>query len=103
MAAVKLITGWMATAALGMTRLNLPQAEEMEAGDSRERAFWLIAAFIVLMIGAAGASRIEGMIPGIGTPVILGSVFTIGAGLLHQPDPHRHWGDSRSADRAVRF
>jgi hypothetical protein len=73
----------MATAALGMTRLNLPQAEEMEAGDSRERAFWLIAAFIVLMIGAAGASRIEGMIPGIGTPVILGSVFTIGAGLLH--------------------
>jgi hypothetical protein len=83
MAVVKLITGWMATAALGMTRLNLPQAEEMEAGDSRERGFWLIAAIIVIMIGAAGAPRIEDMIPGIGLPVILGSLFTIGAGLLH--------------------
>lgn len=83
MAAVKLITGWMATAALGMTRLNLHQSEDMEKGDARERAFWLIAAIVVLLIGAGGAPSIEDMIPGIGLPVILGSLFTIGAGLLH--------------------
>jgi hypothetical protein len=73
----------MATAALGMTRLNLPPAEETEASDPRERPFWLIAAIMVLLVGVAGAPLIEDMLPGIGLPVTLGSLFMIGTGLLH--------------------
>jgi len=83
MAAVKLITGWMATAALGMTRLNLPQEEETQTRNlSEEWPFWLIGAIIVILIGSAAAPRIESLIPGIGLPFTLGSFTMIGLGLL---------------------
>ena len=83
MAAVKLITGWMATAALGMTRLNLPQDDEPETRNlSEEWPFWLIGAIIVILVGSAAAPRIGNLIPGIALPVSLGSIIMMGMGLL---------------------
>jgi hypothetical protein len=83
MAVVKLITGWMATAALGMTRLNV---EEEEASGPREwreaRPFRLLGAAIILLIAAAAGSRIEHLVPGIGQMVTMGSLVLIGMGLL---------------------
>lgn len=82
MAAVKLITGWMATAALGMTRLNAQQEQGIQDRDLPAGPFWLIGALIVLLIGAAGAPRIGDLIPGIGLPVSMGSLIMIGGGMM---------------------
>lgn len=83
MAAVKLITGWMVTAALGITRLNIPQVEDEERTTWLEaRPFRLFGAGIVVLIGFAAAPRIEALIPGIGLPVAIGSLILMGAGLL---------------------
>lgn len=84
MAAIKLVTGWMAIATLGMTRLNIK-----EENIDREK-FWpqgwffrLFAAGIVFIIMITSAPRVEDIIPGIGLPVISGSLFLLGLGTLH--------------------
>lgn len=84
MAAIKLVTGWMAIATLGITRLNLK-----EAGDDSEefwpqgRLFRVFAAGSVTVIVVAAAPGVEGIIPGIGLPVISGSLILMGLGMLH--------------------
>jgi hypothetical protein len=83
MAVVKLITGWMATAALGMTRLNVEVEETSGPGEWREaRPFRLLGAAIILLIAAAAGPRIEDLVPGIGQMVTMGSLVLIGMGLL---------------------
>jgi len=86
MGSAKLITGWMVVAALGMTCLGLSTAEEYKKGESalpRGRLFQLVLIFIVAM-GTAGATpRIESAIPGLGYPVIAGSLLLIGLGAVH--------------------
>jgi hypothetical protein len=83
MASVKLVTGWMATAALGMTRLGLAQAgPEEESFWPQGRAFRLFGAGIVIVIAAAAGPRIEALNPGLGQPVIIGSLLLVGTGLL---------------------
>ncbi|GAB4572217.1 MAG: hypothetical protein Fur0017_23230 [Anaerolineales bacterium] len=85
MGSVKLITGWMVVAILGMTRLNLTDHEQ----DGRGAFFPRGASFRVILMGiaafvAAGATpRIEAAIPGLGMPVIAGGVLLIGAGAAH--------------------
>jgi hypothetical protein len=84
MATIKVVTGWMAIATMGMTRLNLKDEDE----DSEK--FWpqgwlfrLFAAGIVTIIVLTTASQVENIIPGIGLPVIYGSLILMGLGMLH--------------------
>lgn len=83
MAAIKLVTGWMAIATLGITRLNLKDVPN-EGGQfwPQGRLFRLFAAGIVIVIIITAVPRVEGIIPGIGLPVIAGSLILIGLGLL---------------------
>ncbi len=81
MAAVKLVTGWMATVALGMTRLALPE-EEKSTSWPEGIPFRIFAAAAVILISAAAAPRIEALTPGIDAPVVIGSLLLISAGLL---------------------
>jgi hypothetical protein len=85
MGSAKLITGWMVVAALGMTRLGLSVT-----GDEKETVhlphgqwFRVILLFVVMLVTAGAAPRVEAAIPGLGLPVIAGSLLLIGVGLAH--------------------
>ena len=82
MAAIKIVTGWMAIAILAMTRLNLTE-EDREKFWPQGWFFRLFAAGIVTVIVVITAPRVEGIIPGIGLPVVFGSLVLIGLGMLH--------------------
>ena len=84
MASIKLVTGWMAIATLGMTRLNI-KAENIDIENywPQGRLFHLFAAGIISMLVFTIAPRVEFIIPGIGLPVITGSLLLIGLGMLH--------------------
>lgn len=106
LASVKLVTGWMASATLGVTRLGMgeePQSggsgsegpqrlpalnsqslETLESGPVPQgRLFRLLAAFIVIVLVVAITPQAEAMIPGISRPVIAGGLLLAGMGLLH--------------------
>lgn len=84
MAAIKLVTGWMAIATLGITRLNIKDAEQASNPILPQgRLFRLFTAGIVTVIIATAAPGVEIIIPGIGMPVISGSLILMGMGMLH--------------------
>lgn len=84
MAAAKLVTGWMATAALGMTLSNISIRDEAaEQFWPQGRAFRLFMVGMVAVLTASATPRIENSVPGIGLPVIAGAILLIGTGLLH--------------------
>lgn len=84
MAAIKLVTGWMVITTLGMTLLNLGESDEAaEHFWPQGSLFRLFAAGLVIIIVIAVAPGLEGIIPGIGLPVISGSLILIGLGMLH--------------------
>lgn len=84
MAAIKLVTGWMAIATLGMTRLNIKMDDvDNEKLWPQGRLFRLFAASIVTVIVVTTAPSVENIIPGIGLPVITGSLILMGLGMLH--------------------
>lgn len=84
MASIKLVTGWMAIAILGITQLGLGQAEFMLEGFwSQGRLFRLIASAMVILLVFALAPGLESIVPGIRQPVIVGSLVLMGMGLLH--------------------
>lgn len=82
LAAVKLIGGWMATAILGLTRLNIEISEDETRGFPRSPAFvgLTIGLVIILVIGAApaltGWSRLFGL------DQAWAGLFLVGVGLL---------------------
>lgn len=85
MGSAKLITGWMVVAALGMTRLSLPNLEEENKDAFLLRGQWFRAILIcvVALVVAGLTPRIEAGIPGLGLQVIAGSLLLIGAGIAH--------------------
>jgi hypothetical protein len=84
MAAIKLVTGWMAIAILGITRLNIKHADEKSKQSwPQGRLFRLFIAGIVTVIVITAAPGVEETIPGIGMPVISGSLILMGMGMLH--------------------
>jgi hypothetical protein len=84
MAAIKLVTGWMAIAILGMTRLSIKEINEpSEKFWSQGWIFRLFAGGIVTVIVSTAAPRVEEIIPGIGLPVIVGSLILLSLGILH--------------------
>jgi hypothetical protein len=85
MGTVKLISGWMVVATLGMTRLGLDnsQVHGEDAFESHGQWFKVFLIGIVTIIATGAAFRIEAQIPGIGLPVVAGGVLLIGAGVAH--------------------
>ncbi len=83
MGSAKLITGWMVIAALGMTRLAVPSAEDEESFLPRGLWFRVTLVFVMALVAAGATPRIESAIPGLGLPVITGSLLLIGAGVAH--------------------
>ena len=84
MAAAKLVTGWMATAALGMSLNALPFHEEApEEFWPQGSTFRLFMVGMVLVLTLAVTPRMESTVPGLGAPVIAGGIVLTGIGLLH--------------------
>ena len=87
MGSAKLVTGWMVVAALGMTRLglaNLNLDEEIEETFlPRGQWFRIILVAVVVVVAGGSTLRIETSIPGLGLPVIAGSLILIGTGVIH--------------------
>ncbi|MBI3738077.1 MAG: hypothetical protein HY258_03415 [Chloroflexi bacterium] len=84
MAAAKLVTGWMATAALGMTLNALPVNEQaIEQFWPQGRAFRLFMVGMIVVLTVSVTPRMEASVPGLGLPVIAGGILLIGIGLLH--------------------
>jgi hypothetical protein len=83
MAAVKLVTGWMAIAALAMTLLALSQKDQAEEQFLPQGiSFRLFASGLTALVILAASPRIEAVTPGLGLPVIAGSLLPIGMGLI---------------------
>ena len=84
MAAVKLVTGWMASATLGITQFGLPSQEDItEKSWPEGHLFRAFAAGIVVTIVVAATPRVRDMLPGIGLPEVAGTLLLVGMGLLH--------------------
>ncbi len=75
MAAAKLVGGWMATASIGMTLLNLHQQEPTDKYWTQGRSFLLFMIGMAALLAVAAASLIESILPGIGIPVVIGGIF----------------------------
>lgn len=83
MAAAKLVTGWMAATALGMTQINLKHYPSGETSWPQGRAFRLFSAGLVLLAVFAVSRSVTGWLPGANLPVVSGSLILISLGLLH--------------------
>jgi len=84
LASVKLVTGWMSIATLGLTRLNqLEDVDLLESFWPHQRWFHFFLAGIIILLTAAASPVIESILPGLGLPVVVGSVLLIGMGLIH--------------------
>ena len=83
MAAVKLVTGWMTTAALAMTLTSMPVHEPTPEGIwPQGRTFRLFLVGIVLVVAVAATPRVQQSLSGIGAPVVAGAIILTGVGLL---------------------
>jgi hypothetical protein len=92
MAAVKLVTGWMTTAAMGMTLTSLhTHLEAASAAWPGGRTFRAFLAGMVLLLAFAAAPRIESVVSGSGIPVAAGATVLIGLGLLHLGSSDETW------------
>ena len=83
MAAAKLITGWMAAAALGMTQINLKEYQSDETSWPQGRVFRLFSAGLVLLAAFAVSRSATDWLPGANLAVVSGSLILISLGLLH--------------------
>ena len=85
MAAVKLVTGWMSAALLGITRSSLTPESDTTADRSwpEGRLFRILAAALVLLTILPTAPRVATILPGIGLAEVAGSLLLLGMGLLH--------------------
>ncbi len=75
----------MVVAALGMTRLGLSTAEDEKEESFLPRGQWfrMILMAVVAIVSVGATPLIESAIPGLGLPVIAGSLLLIGAGVVH--------------------
>jgi hypothetical protein len=83
MAAAKLVGGWMAAAALGMTLTALPAHEErLEGLWPQGRTFRLFMVGVILVLTAGVTPRLQIALAGVQAPVIAGAILLMGIGLL---------------------
>jgi len=84
MAAVKVISGWMSAAILGMTQSNyFDDPSETKEILPQGRFFRFIAAIIIGLIVASSVPLVDSMMADAGQAVSAGSLLLIGMGLLH--------------------
>ena len=84
MASVKVVSGWMSAAILGMTRSGLTITDMDEENNwPRGRLFRIFAAAMVGIIVAGATPRINAAMADAGVAVTAGSLLLIGMGLLH--------------------
>ena len=82
-AAAKLVGGWMATASITITLLNLPIIQEpIEKYWTQGRAFRLFMVGTAALLATAAAPRVEEILPGTGITVAVGGILLIAMGLL---------------------
>jgi hypothetical protein len=82
MAAVKLVTGWMACAVLGIPQLNSSAERVTENLRLHGRLFHALAAAMVLVATFTLSLRVVGWL-GLSLPVAWGGLLLIGLGLLN--------------------
>ena len=84
MAAVKLVTGWMAATTLGITRsaLDPKLATASERSWPEGRLFRILTAALIFIIVISGTSGIARLLPGIGLAEVAGSLTLMTMGLL---------------------
>ncbi|MGD0610107.1 MAG: hypothetical protein ABSB41_01225 [Anaerolineales bacterium] len=83
MAAVKLVTGWMACAALGITQLSISRPTDAEETSwPQGRLFRLFSAGLILVVTYALANSASSWL-GLSLPAAWASLILIGMGLLH--------------------
>ncbi len=83
MAAAKLVTGWMTTAALGITLTSLSSFSEPAEGFwPQGRAFRVFLVGMVVVLATAATPRLQEVLSGIGGPVVAGAIILTGTGLL---------------------
>lgn len=84
LATVKVVSGWMASAILGMTRSGLTGASVDEEGIwPRGRLFRLFMAGVVGILVAAAAPSVDNLMANAGYAVTGGGLVLIAMGLLH--------------------
>ncbi len=83
MSAAKLVTGWMAAAALGMTQINVQEYQGGETSWPQGRVFRFFAAALVLLAVFTTSQTMTGWLPGAGLPGVTGAFVLISLGLLH--------------------
>jgi hypothetical protein len=84
MSAARLVTGWMAAAALGMTQLTL--GEDLSSAETswpEGRLFRAFAAGLVLITVTSAARTVNAWLPDASLAVVWGGLVLIGMGLLH--------------------
>jgi hypothetical protein len=81
LAAVKVVTGWMICAALGLARRGVWQADEEETSWPQGRLFRLAAAGIAVIIAFAASSELRSWL-GLSAPAAWGALLLIAMGLL---------------------
>ena len=83
MASVKVVTGWMCAAILGMTRSDLKDEDSKENLWPRGRLFSLFAAGMVGLIVTGATPSGNDIMADAGTAVTAGGLLLVGLGLLH--------------------
>ena len=84
MAVVKLVTGWMAGAVLGMAIVSLPDgSQELQQIDVTGVLFRLLLAVLVVLVMASLAPELALWVPGILPVQAYGGAILIGMGLVH--------------------
>lgn len=83
MAAVKLVTGWMSGAVLGIAFANAPAKEWREAEfPFAYRVFRLILAGLMILVVISAGPQMAAWLPGAGRLQVIGGGILFGAGLL---------------------
>jgi hypothetical protein len=81
MAAIKLVTGWMVCAILGISQLNKATIQNNESSWPQGRLFRLFMAGIVVLVSIVLSWRASSWL-NLSLPISLGSLLLIGMGLL---------------------
>jgi hypothetical protein len=81
MAAVKLVTGWMACVILSMAKINVGAADEAEESWPQGRLFRIFSAGIIVAAAFALALRTSSWL-GLDLPLAWSSLLLVGMGLL---------------------
>jgi hypothetical protein len=83
LASVKVVTGWMSAAILGMTRSDLRDIDSEEDLWPRGRLFRLFAAAMVGLIVLGATPAVNKIMAEAGAAVTAGGLLLVGLGLLH--------------------